>query len=185
MKDHQSAFVKEYNIKNVDKPLSLGPTYYKQTVIINKAMIDALKWGLVIDFSSMTKGIFRWNSFCCGRYYSIQVLGKERDPSLRNSPVQEDHLFKSTQRYYHIPKGVLQERNELEVFEEIGGNFMQLRILTKIITFSNNNRKSLHELKWQGTRLTKKRRGHPNPLSGSSSSCKRRPKKSLNIKLGE
>ncbi|GJQ14878.1 hypothetical protein GpartN1_g6669.t1 [Galdieria partita] len=129
MKDHQTTFVRENNIKKVDLPLSLGPTYYKQLIIIDQDKIDKMKWGLVIDFSSMTKGIFRWNSFCCGRYYSIRSLGKECDPSLRNSPIQEDHLSKSTQRYYHVPKGILQERNQLEVFEEIGGNFMQLRVL--------------------------------------------------------
>lgn len=76
----------------------------------------------------MTKGLFRWNFFCCGRYYSAPVVGEEKS-LMKHSPIKEDRLSKMTQRYYHVPKGIVQENNLLEVFEEVGGNFTMLRIL--------------------------------------------------------
>jgi beta-galactosidase len=80
---------------------------------------DAL---LALDLLGMTKGLVWINGRCLGRYW---VFGSDPDPEAAGYDERYTHLM---QRYYHVPRDWLADRNTLILFEEIGGDVSTIRI---------------------------------------------------------
>lgn len=102
----------------MNTPLS----WYRLTFAGDEAEGD----GIAVDMKSMTKGMMWLNGQCVSRYWLLEATGEdyqtERGTTLeagRNAP---------TQRYYHLPKEWITSHNELVVFEEVGGNPLDISI---------------------------------------------------------
>ncbi len=85
---------------------------------------------LALDLSGMTKGIAWLNGRCIGRYWMAPGTGKP-SPWLAPAVYQEGE-GQPTQRYYHLPKEWLRDRNLLVLFEEVGGDPTQVRLCYRV-----------------------------------------------------
>ncbi len=85
---------------------------------------------LVLDLSSMGKGLLWVNGVCLGRYWLAP--GVLRNPiSPRDVFVETASDGSPTQSLYHVPREHLKERNSLVLFEEQGGDLSDVRLLLR------------------------------------------------------
>jgi len=75
---------------------------------------------LVLDLGGMTKGLAWVNGRCLGRYWLAPAAGDRQEwlaRWTRKTPADQP-----TQRYYHVPREWLGDRNTLVLFDELGGD---------------------------------------------------------------
>ena len=75
---------------------------------------------LGLDLRGMTKGLAWVNGRCLGRYWLAPAAGDRQEwlaRWTRKTPADQP-----TQRYYHVPREWLGDRNTLVLFDELGGD---------------------------------------------------------------
>ena len=75
---------------------------------------------LVVDLSSMRKGLAWLNGRCIGRYWLRP--GTRELPDWQVPALRVRHVGEPTQHHYHVPGEWLRDQNILVLFEEIGGD---------------------------------------------------------------
>lgn len=75
---------------------------------------------LVVDLSSMHKGVAWLNGRCIGRYWLTP--GTDELPDWQVPTLRLERVGEPSQQYYHVPAEWLQDQNTLVLFEEIGGD---------------------------------------------------------------
>jgi beta-galactosidase len=104
--------------KEVGKPLRWYRTTFARPV----------GQSFALDMGSMTKGLVWVNGHCLGRYWLTPGAGANAE-FISGSPIQDVGVGEPTQRYMHLPADWLNERNELLVFEELGGDVRGIQIV--------------------------------------------------------
>ena len=82
---------------------------------------------LVLDMQAMTKGLAWINGRCIGRHWL--VAGTRGTDDWHGKIVVPDRVGEPSQRFYHVPRAWLGDRNTLVVFEEVAGDPRRIRLL--------------------------------------------------------
>ena len=97
-----------------------GPTYYSATIRLDK---DNIPQSVVLDLKPMTKGLIWVNEILLGRYW---LVSGHLSPTgfLKGSRVRSERSWEPTQRYYHIPRWVIDQSGDgtikIVLFDEVG-----------------------------------------------------------------
>ncbi len=79
-----------------------------------------------IDLQGMNKGAIWLNGRHLARYWLVPATGATSDWIL--AAAADGNIGEPTQRYYHLPKGWIEEDNVLVLFEELGGDPGSVRL---------------------------------------------------------
>ena len=82
---------------------------------------------LALDLGTMEKGMAWINGHCLARYWLVSIQ-KSKQVHLEHDQLQVQYDKEPSQRYYHVPSDWLLEKNELILFDELGGKPRSVRL---------------------------------------------------------